>query len=240
MDSLACNAQRTSNFPSYLHRVNCRKFIVPNFKLQDCLAAFTHSEALDEESGFTCDACKRRCAARKRLTICRCPPVLVLMLKRFSAEARLAWSVRAGSLGKNSVRVGMQVEELDLRPFCGNAAAAAPEQPDRSPAQHAASTCSGGGGGIGSGGGHPTGGPCSAAAGRQLRGSGNENGAEQTLYNLAAVSHHSGGLDGGHYTAQCRHPGSREWHNFNDAAVSDTVPSAVSASAYVLFYTRQQ
>lgn len=67
-----------------------------------------------------------------------------------------------------------------------------------------------------------------------------ETSAPPLEYDLAAMVHHSGSLDGGHYTAQCRHPGSSKWHNFDDAAVSDAVPTLLSASAYVLFYVRRQ
>lgn len=52
---------------------------------QDCLKAFTDSEALDEDAGFHCEACNRRVgSATKRLSVQRCPPVLVLTLNRFS------------------------------------------------------------------------------------------------------------------------------------------------------------
>lgn len=41
--------------------------------------------------------------------------------------------------------------------------------------------------------------------------------ADHPLYNLYAVSNHSGNTLGGHYTAYCRHPVLREWYNFNDS-----------------------
>jgi ubiquitin C-terminal hydrolase len=50
---------------------------------QDCLQAFTEREALGEDAGFKCSACKRVQPATKQLTLRRCPPVLVLTLKRF-------------------------------------------------------------------------------------------------------------------------------------------------------------
>ena len=55
--------------------------------LQECLDAFTETETLEEEEGYNCQACKRRgVCATKKLTVYRCPPVLVLHLKRFSAN----------------------------------------------------------------------------------------------------------------------------------------------------------
>ncbi|XP_042202589.1 ubiquitin carboxyl-terminal hydrolase 2a, partial [Callorhinchus milii] len=57
------------------------------------------------------------------------------------------------------------------------------------------------------------------------------------VYNLYAVSNHSGTTMGGHYTAYCRHPLSTEWFSFNDSRVSPMTASQVrSSDAYVLFY----
>ncbi|XP_059932009.1 ubiquitin carboxyl-terminal hydrolase 2-like isoform X1 [Gadus macrocephalus] len=39
------------------------------------------------------------------------------------------------------------------------------------------------------------------------------------VYNLYAVSNHSGTTMGGHYTAYCRNPTSGEWYSFNDSRV---------------------
>ncbi|XP_046853466.1 ubiquitin carboxyl-terminal hydrolase 2-like [Xenia sp. Carnegie-2017] len=60
-------------------------------------------------------------------------------------------------------------------------------------------------------------------------------------YNLFAVSNHSGSAFGGHYTAYCKHPQSKEWHNFNDTRVSALSSSYVRGpQAYVLFYERSE
>ncbi|KAH0504265.1 Ubiquitin carboxyl-terminal hydrolase 2, partial [Microtus ochrogaster] len=40
---------------------------------------------------------------------------------------------------------------------------------------------------------------------------------DHAVYNLYAVSNHSGTTMGGHYTAYCRSPGTGEWHTFNDS-----------------------
>lgn len=37
------------------------------------------------------------------------------------------------------------------------------------------------------------------------------------VYNLYAVSNHSGTTYGGHYTAYCRHPYTKAWHEYNDS-----------------------
>jgi len=60
------------------------------------------------------------------------------------------------------------------------------------------------------------------------------------LYDLYAVSLHSGGLGGGHYTSICKNSAANKWFNFNDSFVSSANASdAVTASAYVLFYKRR-
>ncbi|KAK0143279.1 Ubiquitin carboxyl-terminal hydrolase 2 [Merluccius polli] len=57
------------------------------------------------------------------------------------------------------------------------------------------------------------------------------------VYNLYAVSNHSGTTMGGHYTAYCRNPASGEWYTFNDSRVTPMSSSQVrSSDAYVLFY----
>ncbi|XP_039620154.1 ubiquitin carboxyl-terminal hydrolase 2-like isoform X1 [Polypterus senegalus] len=57
------------------------------------------------------------------------------------------------------------------------------------------------------------------------------------VYNLCAVSNHSGTTMGGHYTAYCRSPASGEWYTFNDSRVTPMSSSQVRTSdAYVLFY----
>ncbi|XP_008306959.1 ubiquitin carboxyl-terminal hydrolase 2 isoform X2 [Cynoglossus semilaevis] len=57
------------------------------------------------------------------------------------------------------------------------------------------------------------------------------------VYNLYAVSNHSGTTMGGHYTAYCRNPNTGEWYTFNDSRVTPMSSSQVrSSDAYVLFY----
>lgn len=61
------------------------------------------------------------------------------------------------------------------------------------------------------------------------------------VYDLFAVSEHSGGLGGGHYTAVAKNSESGLWYDFNDSSCRQTRPEhAVSPQAYVLFYQRRQ
>ncbi|XP_071402272.1 ubiquitin carboxyl-terminal hydrolase 2-like isoform X1 [Centroberyx affinis] len=61
--------------------------------------------------------------------------------------------------------------------------------------------------------------------------------SEHAVYNLYAVSNHSGNTLGGHYTAYCRNAALGEWYSYNDSRVSPMSSSQVrSSDAYVLFY----
>ncbi|KAH3732793.1 Ubiquitin carboxyl-terminal hydrolase 10 [Pelomyxa schiedti] len=61
--------------------------------------------------------------------------------------------------------------------------------------------------------------------------------SDQAVYSLYAVSSHSGGLGGGHYTAYCRHSETSRWYLFNDSSTSPVAAHDVRGpSAYVLFY----
>ena len=93
-----------------------------------------------------------------------------------------------------------------------------------------ASPGNGGGGGAPGGRGAPGGG-------------GGGGGGGGTLYDLLAVSCHSGSLWGGHYYAHARHPESGRWHTFNDSGVTGFDPASLeggSNAAYVLFYGRRR
>lgn len=61
--------------------------------------------------------------------------------------------------------------------------------------------------------------------------------SEPLHYDLFAVSHHHGGLGGGHYTAHAKNTDTGKWYYFNDSSVSRADTSELaSSSAYVLFY----
>ncbi|KAF1319722.1 Ubiquitin-specific protease, partial [Globisporangium splendens] len=61
------------------------------------------------------------------------------------------------------------------------------------------------------------------------------------IYDLFAVSEHSGGLGGGHYTAVAKNPENQRWFSFNDSFTNETTAQkAVTPRAYVLFYMRRE
>ncbi len=195
------------------------------------MKAFTEAETLEGDAAFSCGSCRQRCKATKRLTLRRCPLVLVLTLKRFSAPAgrrptRTSTFGLGSSFGsRNDACVSIALDGLDMRPYCsGSAAGGEGGDSCRRQARSGGSTYGAA--------------DCRAARAAAAGTCSPVLGA--ATYELAAVSHHSGSLQGGHYTAHCRHPGSGQWHSFNDAHVSDVAPAGASASAYVLFYIRHQ
>ncbi|NXG79149.1 UBP50 hydrolase, partial [Baryphthengus martii] len=56
-------------------------------------------------------------------------------------------------------------------------------------------------------------------------------------YSLCAVVNHSGFVDGGHYTAFCKHSVTGSWYSFDDAHITKIPKSSVQTdTAYLLFY----
>jgi ubiquitin C-terminal hydrolase len=166
--------------------------------VQSCLAAFVEPEVLDGEERYSCAKCKASQPANKQLRIYHYPRVLVLALKRFASDsaglggiASRLFGSRYGSARKNSTAVQLEVERLDLSPYCN------PRGLQQSAQRHQA----------------------------------------WPVYELVAVSNHSGSLYGGHYTASARLPGSSSWFGFDDTRVSkEAAPGGASSAAYVLFY----
>lgn len=67
----------------------------------------------------------------------------------------------------------------------------------------------------------------------------NKKQEESAIYDLYAISNHSGSLYGGHYIAHCKNSLDGRWYCFNDSSVSKSSEQGlVCSSAYVLFYRR--
>ena len=62
----------------------CSPLITILALVQACLRAFTADEELEGDEAHRCEKCRDRSHSTKALRISRCPPVLVLHLKRFS------------------------------------------------------------------------------------------------------------------------------------------------------------
>ncbi|WKY05989.1 hypothetical protein Q1695_006301 [Nippostrongylus brasiliensis] len=66
---------------------------------------------------------------------------------------------------------------------------------------------------------------------------------EHVKYDLIAISHHVGGLGGGHYTASALNTTTGKWYEFNDSCVSETAAPSdpiVGRTPYMLVYRRQE
>lgn len=65
--------------------------------------------------------------------------------------------------------------------------------------------------------------------------------AKGEVYDLYGISNHLGGLGGGHYTAYCWNPNTRQWFGFNDSMVTPVhnPENIKSSAAYLLFYRRR-
>lgn len=65
-------------------------------------------------------------------------------------------------------------------------------------------------------------------------------GAEDSMYDLVAVSNHYGDLGGGHYTAYAYHRNENKWYDYNDSSVREVSEKDIcTPSAYLLFYKRK-
>lgn len=67
-----------------------------------------------------------------------------------------------------------------------------------------------------------------------------DSSVERSSYRLVGVVNHSGGIDFGHYTAECRNPINQKWYTFNDSHVTsstyDHSHQHESSAPYLLFY----
>ena len=100
-DDLECHQTDTEVFRCWISR----HLLSPYLCSQECLEAFISRETLQKEEGYDCLACKsQKVCATKKLTLNRCPPVLVVHLSRFTSTAAAATSVvAAGKLSFSSL-----------------------------------------------------------------------------------------------------------------------------------------
>lgn len=61
------------------------------------------------------------------------------------------------------------------------------------------------------------------------------------VYDLVGVVNHSGEINYGHYTADCKNPINNRWYCFNDSSVSEISmgEQLESSSPYLLFYSKK-
>jgi len=83
----------------------------PEARLQDCLRQHFSDELLDEDNQWTCPQCRAPRRARKKLTMTRAPPYLVIGLKRFKTNPR------TGDQRKLHTAVRFPLDGLDMEEF---------------------------------------------------------------------------------------------------------------------------
>ena len=83
--------------------------------IYDCLNLFSQWETLDKDNQWYCSKCQDSVQANKKMEIFRCPPILILHLKRFRVR-------ESGITVSNSSRmnryVDYPIEGLDMSPYC--------------------------------------------------------------------------------------------------------------------------
>eukprot|EP00056_Hartaetosiga_gracilis_P008526 m.121868 g.121868 ORF g.121868 m.121868 type:complete len:945 (+) comp12930_c0_seq1:193-3027(+) len=74
----------------------------------------------------------------------------------------------------------------------------------------------------------------------QTHDGGDSAGGKGLVYSLCGATLHSGSVNGGHYTALCKHPKSGDWFYCNDSSVTKSTPppNHHMHAAYLLFYER--
>jgi len=81
--------------------------------INDCFELFSRTETLDEQNLWYCNKCKNSVRAKKKMEIFKCPPILILHLKRF----RVRESGILGSAGRINVLIDFPLEGLDLSKY---------------------------------------------------------------------------------------------------------------------------
>ena len=217
-------------------------------RLEDCLAAAFSDEALEGDSAYDCERCKRKCSAVLSRRLVRLPPVLIIHIVRtdWAAGGRKVMTTvvppllpsSGGMRGSRSIGKGADSAEhgsgpqlLDLRPWMlppGSPPGAPPPEPARrrgaavaAPAARAQA---------------PAPSPLSSLH------------SGSTLYELRSVVEHAGAtLSSGHYVNYSVHAAPSvagdggDWWMFNDTRVSRApLTSVASAQAYLFGFEQRR
>lgn len=79
-----CGYVHKSHEPFMFLTLPIPKQIDGSVQLKDCIASFSKSERLDENNKWICEKCKNPVRATKSIGIEKCPPLLIIHLKRFN------------------------------------------------------------------------------------------------------------------------------------------------------------
>ena len=189
--------------------------------LRSCLARNELAERMDGVNQVYCRTCKEHRDGEKSLRVWRLPPILLIQLKRYSRReaggggggGRFDFYGGGGVVVKNSAVVKFPCVGLDMADFVLGSDHV--DLPDIA---------------------RPAGPwPADAPAPQPQPAGG------KLLYDLFAVSQHSGSLSGGHYTAAAQDWETGRWHSLNDSTEAPLAgpEGLASTSAYILFYRRR-
>lgn len=90
-DNIKCNSCgfiSTSHEPFLFLSLSISKSS-DNIQLKDCINSFSKSEQLDDDNKWKCEKCKNYVRATKSMGIEKCPPVLIIHLKRFNRFSKI-------------------------------------------------------------------------------------------------------------------------------------------------------
>lgn len=234
--------------------------------LDHCLRAFTTEEELGADELYYCGKCKKHQLAKKKLDIWRLPPILIIHLKRFQfVNGHWIKSHKVVNVTKTDfdpsnfmTKRDKQVESTEtLKNEEEHRDAASVVDTSKADAESAAFTPSEitkpsdkrikfadegdscaveGASGDQSKSIKPKR-PRSAGPARQRKPSFLEE--CKPLFDLYAVSCHSGILCGGHYVSYAKNPNDK-WYCYNDSSCKEVKEEDISIdSSYILFYERQ-
>lgn len=202
--------------------------------LSSCLAQFARPETLDARNEWYCAGCKAHVRATKTLQVWSLPRVLVLHLKRFSANNAYINTEKIGA------RVDFPLAGLDLTGYQLRSAAAA-----AAPAGAAGAGATSGAAAVVT---------ASADGGRTITAAPTtaDDASPAAVYDCFAVVNHYGSVHFGHYTAFTNPEVARgvatvgaagmlgTWHELDDSSVRPATPAdVVTEAAYVLLYIRR-
>nr|XP_018670070.1 ubiquitin carboxyl-terminal hydrolase 32 [Ciona intestinalis] len=231
--------------------------------LNHCLRAFTTEEELGKDELYHCGKCKTRQLAKKKLDIWRLPPTLIIHLKRFQfVNGRWIKSHKVVDFPKtdfdpSSFMTKRDEENIDIETSEVTASSITDSDPVKTsiitsksspdakpskpkphisfeadephvtpgPVENGASPA-------------PEEGKKSGLTARKRKPSFREE--SPPLYDLYAVSCHSGILGGGHYIAYAKNKVNNKWYCYNDSSCKEVSADNICVeTAYTLFYERQ-
>uniref|UniRef100_H2ZLM8 Ubiquitin carboxyl-terminal hydrolase 32 n=1 Tax=Ciona savignyi TaxID=51511 RepID=H2ZLM8_CIOSA len=229
--------------------------------LKQCLRAFTTEEELGKDELYHCGKCKTMQLAKKKLDIWRLPPTLIIHLKRFQfVNGRWIKSHKVVDFPKtdfdpSSFMTKRDEENLDVEaqeittsvdadPVATNMTTpqrtnnAKPTKPkphitfEKNPPNGTSDPVHNGNSpsheGVKNAG----------LTARKRKASFREE--SPPLYDLYAVSCHSGILGGGHYIAYAKNKVNNKWYCYNDSSCKEVSADNINVdTAYTLFYERQ-